>query len=219
MNIGILNSVLSLLVLLGSATLASAQSNLLFTFDDSGPNVTATVTGSFDTSGLSFLGQRTPQPPVAFQGGTQSFFSFGTTTATNVDTFSGADAIGPANAFPFLSLFPVGATGNLVTPLSESLEINVEFNDVPGNAIIALAEGETIFDADALANNVIVFEESSLADLGNSSFLSTTPFTVLSDPGGANTIQFVVANSIPEPSSMALLLAGSMGISLLRRRK
>ena len=55
MGIKFTNSVASIVLLLVSATFTHAQNVLLFTFDDSGPNVTSTVTGSFDSSGL-FIG-------------------------------------------------------------------------------------------------------------------------------------------------------------------
>ena len=200
MNAKFLSSVLSVFVLLVSATFASAQNVLLFTFDDSGPNVTATVTGSFDTSGLSSAGQASPTAPSAFDGfATFTMFSFGTTNATSVDLFSDAIAPGPINFFPFLSDFPARAQGGtIVTPLSEYLELTVQrFNNVNfPNTTIGLAEGETVFDADALTNNVLVFNQSALDDLGDASFLSTTPTTVLSDPSGGNIIQFVLA--VPE---------------------
>ena len=227
MNTGLLRSVLSLFVLLGSATLASAQNNLLFTFDDSGPNVTATVTGLFDVTGLSFANTVSPTPPQAFLGASANFITLGTTTAGSIDLYGGANAPGP-NAFgqSFLAGFPTNAPGNypeIITPLSEYLQIDAFlFAPFSSNAIIGLAQGETVFDADSLANNVIVFNASSIGDLGtadyvgDSSFLSTTPFTVLSDPSGENTVQFVLA--VPEPSSTFLLLVSAAGTALLRRR-
>lgn len=70
-------SVLSLSILIGSTAFAPAQNNLLFTFDDSGPSVTATVTGSFDTSGLSFLQQTPPNAPGVFPFAASTGFFFG----------------------------------------------------------------------------------------------------------------------------------------------
>jgi len=223
MHTGFLSSVLSLFVLLGSATLASAQNNLLFTFDDSGPNVTAAVTGLFDTAGLSFSFSDTPRTPGGFQGATSNFLTLGTTTAANVDIFVDANAPGPGPGLfgqSFLSGFPSNV--NIITPLSEYLEINGFLFGAPfsSNASIGLAQGQTVFDADSLANNLIVFDANSIGDLsavGDVSFLSTTPFTVLSDSSGENTVQFVLA--VPEPSSTFLLLASSAGIAFLRRRK
>ena len=211
MNTNFLSSVLSLFILVGGALVASAQNVLLFTFDDSGPNVTATVTGSFDTSGLNFTGRGTPQFPIpaAFIGATGTFYRFGTTTATNIDRFGGANAPGsPLDPLPILIQFPAGLPSDpdIITPLSEYLEINVFLGPAgSSNASIGLAEGEPIFNADTLANNVIVFQPNSLDELGydfgnglfgNGSFLSTTPITVLSDPSGENTIQFVLAEII-----------------------
>ena len=197
MNVRFLSSVLSVFVLLEWATFASAQNVLLFTFDDLGPRVTATVTGSFDTSGLTFTGQSTPLNPAALPlGATFDLFSFGTTDATAIDRFDGANATGPVgDGSTFVSRFPFGT---IITPLSEYLELNVQrFNNVNfPNTSIGLAEGETIFDADALTNNVLVFEGRSLEDLGDSSFLSTAPTTVLSDPEGENIIQFVLVEII-----------------------
>ena len=221
MNTGVFSSVLSLFVLLGSATLASAQNNLLFTFDDSGPNVTATVTGLFDTAGLSSPFSDTPRPPSAFQGATSNFLSFGTTTAASVDVFGLVNAPGPApSGQSFLSGFPSNVS--IIAPLSEYLEINsfLFVDPFSSNASIGLAQGQTVFDADALANNLIVFDANSIGDLSavdDISFLGTTPFTVLSDSSGENTVQFVLA--VPEPSSTFLLFASSAGIAFLRRRK
>jgi len=181
---------LSVFFLLVSATFASAQNVLLFTFDDSGPNVTATVTGSFDTSGLFPLEQGQPRGPGAFPiFATFTVQSFGTINTTNVDRFGLAYAPGS-----FLAFFPAFTT--MITPLSEYLEINVPIVDNVDfpRSYIGLAEGETIFNADALANNVIVFNESAMGDLeGGPSFLSTTPTIVLTDATGENTIQFVLA--------------------------
>ena len=192
MNAKFLSSVLSVFILLVWATFASAQNVLLFTFDDSGPNVTATVTGSFDTSGLNSIGQAAPSAPDVF-----GQLAFGTTTATRIDLFDGVFLPSSPLAFlPHISIFPwTNQSGSIVTPLSEYFEINVGIveGDSSSGPSIGLAEGEAFFDADALANNVIVFQQSSLDDLGNSSFLSTTPITVLSDPDGGNTIQFVLA--------------------------
>ena len=229
MNARFFSSTLSLLILFTSAELASAQNNLLFTFDDSGPNVTATVTGLFDVTGLSFSGTTSPTQPQAVLGASANFLTLGTTTVGSIDLYDGANAPGP-NAFgqSFLAGFPTNAPGGnfpeIITPLSEYLQIEA-FLSAPftSNAIIGLAQGQTVFDADALANNVIVFDASSIEDLGStayvgdSSFLSTTPFTVLSDSSGENTVQFVLA--VPEPSSTSLLLASSAGIAFLRRRK
>lgn len=197
MNAKFLSSVLSVFILLVWATFASAQNVLLFTFDDSGPNVTATVTGSFDTSGLNSAGQTAPRPADVIPDVTASFLTFGTTTATNIDLFDGANIFGgPVIFFPHLIGFPVSDQGgSIVTPLSEYLEINANLtgSDLTGkvNASIGLAEGETVFNADALANNVIVFQQSSLNELGSSSFLTSIPTTVLADPSGQNIIQFV----------------------------
>ena len=74
------NSVASIVLLLVSATFAHAQNVLLFTFDDSGPNATSTVTGSYDTSGLTpgsfFLDEQIPPIPLGGPGpfGTAVFF-------------------------------------------------------------------------------------------------------------------------------------------------
>jgi len=191
MNAKFFVSVSSLLILLVSAAFAPAQNVLLFTFDDSGPNVTATVTGSFDTSGMLFVRQTTPNPPGMFPFHSSTGFFWGTTTATNVDVFEGATAIAPEGDFAFLfTFFP----GGVDTPLSEYLDIHA--SNHPGFSWISLAEGEASFSADTLENNTIVFQEGALADYGASGFLSTTPITVLSDPGGENTIQFVLA--VPE---------------------
>jgi len=126
MNAKFLSSVLSVFILLVWATVASAQNVLLFTFDDSGPNVTATVTGSFDTSGLNSAGQTAPRPADVIPDVTASFLTFGTTTATNIDLFDGANIFGgPVIFFPHLVGFPVSDQGgSIVTPLSEYLEIN-----------------------------------------------------------------------------------------------
>ena len=204
MNFKSINSVLSLVLLFVSASFASAQNVLLFTFDDSGPNVTATVTGSFDTSGLTpgssfFDEQQTqPVPPPGIGFGTGTLFSFGTTAAANVDRFSNARA--SEDLFSRSGFF-----APIVTPLSEYLEIHVFAFTIRGDtnaptglveANIGLAEGETIFNADALENNVIVYEEGAFVDdSGNSSldFLSSVPTTMVSDPNGENIIQFVLA--------------------------
>ncbi len=200
MNAKFFISVLSLLILLGTAKFASAQNVLLFTFDDSGPNVTATVTGSFDTSGLSFARQATPNPPGLFSGATFTAFSWGATTSTVVDAFEGAIATGNPDGPTFLFNFLHGA---VETPLSEYLEINA--SNAEGFSQIAFAEGETSFNADTLANNVIVFQEGpvEVPGLGTfpplvlaETFISSTPTTVLTDPNGDNIIQFVLA--VPE---------------------
>ena len=191
MNTKFLSSALSIFIVLASAACASAQNVLLFTFDDSGPNVTATVTGSFDTSGMSLVRQKSPELPGMFPFHSSTGFFWGTTTATMVDQFEGG--IAPranANGFPLLFFFYPGAVD---TALSEYLEINVSQHD--GFSFIALAEGETSFNADTLASNVLVFEATDLDDIGDNGFLSTTPTTVLSDPDGENVIQFVVAVS------------------------
>ena len=195
MNSKFLSSFLSLVILLGGATVASAQNVLLFTFDDSGPNVTATVTGSFDTSGLNFIGQTAPIAPILSRTSSFGTLSFGTTSATSIDRFGGVNLIGGPTIFlPYLGFFPFSIQEDpIVSPLSEYLEINLGIIEGDSNPSIGLAEGETIFNADALANNVIVFQQSSLDDLGYSSFLSTTPITVLSDQSGENIIQFVLA--------------------------
>ena len=221
MNAKFQSLVLSLLILLVSATYASAQNVLLFTFDDSGPNVTATVTGSFDTSGLNSIGQATPSAPEVFFR-----LSFGTTTATRIDLFDGVFLPSSPLAFlPHISIFPwTNQEGSIVTPLSEYFEINVGIVEGDSTPSIGLAEGETIFDADTLANNVIVFQQSSLDDLGDASFLSTTPTTVLSDFSGGNIVQFALAvldiflgdvnqdgfvNFSDIPSFIEVLMAGS----------
>lgn len=223
MNVKSLSSVSSLLILLFSATFAFGQSNLIFTFDDSGPSATAIVTGTFDISGLTPGSQGTPRGPGFDQGAIVTVSSFGTTTAASVTEFNGGTAFGsPGANNPFLVVFPF--TNNpIVTPLSEHLQFNTFGGGVGANNVqVVLETGQTIFDADALTNNVIVFQESSLSDLsrsvfGDGSFLSTTPTTVFSDPSGENTVQFVLA--VPEPSSAVLLFATYAGIALLRRRR
>jgi len=212
MNSKFLSSILSLLVLVASATVAPAQNVLLFTFSESDTNVIATVTGSFDTSGMTPGGQIAPLAPDTFRDSTGTFLAFGTTTASNVDVFDGAFAFGgPLDFLPFLSNFPVCDQGDsIVTPLSEYFEINVQTflnTGLPINTSIRLAEGQTVFNADTLTNNVIVFKQNalSLVGLGNESgTLSTTPFTVASDPSGDNIIQFVIG--IPDFAVPPVLL-------------
>lgn len=108
MNTKFLSSALSIFIVLASAACASAQNVLLFTFDDSGPNVTATVTGSFDTSGMSLVRQKSPELPGMFPFHSSTGFFGGTTTATNVDVFEGATATGSGDGFALLfNFFPV----------------------------------------------------------------------------------------------------------------
>ena len=190
------NSVASIVLLLVSATFAHAQNVLLFTFDDSGPNATSTVTGSYDTSGLTpgsfFLDEQTPPIPLGGPGpfGTAVVFSFGATTATSIDRFSNATAPGPSDSyFPFLVSF----SAQIETPLSEYLEILASISQ---EASIGLAEGETVFNADTLANNVIVYQEGAFGGNLRNSFLTSTPTTVFSDPNGDNIIQFVLTPKI-----------------------
>jgi len=186
------NSVASIVLLLVSATFAHAQNVLLFTFDDSGPNATSTVTGSYDTSGLTpgsfFLDEQTPPIPLGGPGpfGTAVVFSFGATTATSIDRFSNATAPGQ----PFLVSF----SAQIETPLSEYLEIVATIGGP--QASIGLAEGETVFNADTLANNVIVYQEGAFGGNLRNSFLTSTPTTVFSDPNGDNIIQFVLTPKI-----------------------
>lgn len=185
------NSVASIVLLLVSATFAHAQNVLLFTFDDSGPNATSTVTGSYDTSGLTpgsfFLDEQNPPIPLGGPGpfGTAVVFSFGATTATSIDRFSNATAPGQ----PFLVSF----SAQIETPLSEYLEILASISQ---EASIGLAEGETVFNADTLANNVIVYQEGAFGGNLRNSFLTSTPTTVFSDPNGDNIIQFVLTPKI-----------------------
>ena len=190
------NSVASIVLLLVSATFAHAQNVLLFTFDDSGPNATSTVTGSYDTSGLTpgsfFLDEQNPPIPLGGPGpfGTAVVFSFGATTATSTDRFSSATAPGPSDSyFPFLVSF----SAQIETPLSEYLEILASISQ---EASIGLAEGETVFNADTLANNVIVYQEGAFGGNLRNSFLTSTPTTVFSDPNGDNIIQFVLTPKI-----------------------
>lgn len=190
------NSVASIVLLLVSATFAHAQNVLLFTFDDSGPNATSTVTGSYDTSGLTpgsfFLDEQNPPIPLGGPGpfGTAVVFSFGATTATSIDRFSNATAPGPSDSyFPFLVSF----SAQIETPLSEYLEILASISQ---EASIGLAEGETVFNADTLANNVIVYQEGAFGGNLRNSFLTSTPTTVFSDPNGDNIIQFVLTPKI-----------------------
>ena len=190
------NSVASIVLLLVSATFAHAQNVLLFTFDDSGPNATSTVTGSYDTSGLTpgsfFLDEQNPPIPLGGPGpfGTAVVFSFGATTATSTDRFSNATAPGPSDSyFPFLVSF----SAQIETPLSEYLEILASISQ---EASIGLAEGETVFNADTLANNVIVYQEGAFGGNLRNSFLTSTPTTVFSDPNGDNIIQFVLTPKI-----------------------
>ena len=185
------NSVASIVLLLVSATFAHAQNVLLFTFDDSGPNATSTVTGSYDTSGLTpgsfFLDEQNPPIPLGGPGpfGTAVVFSFGATTATSIARFSNATAPGQ----PFLVSF----SAQIETPLSEYLEILASISQ---EASIGLAEGETVFNADTLANNVIVYQEGAFGGNLRNSFLTSTPTTVFSDPNGDNIIQFVLTPKI-----------------------
>lgn len=196
MSIKFTNSVASIVLLLVSATFAHAQNVLLFTFDDSGPNATSTVTGSYDTSGLTpgsfFLDEQNPPIPLGGPGpfGTAVVFSFGATTATSIDRFSNATAPGPSDSyFPFLVSF----SAQIETPLSEYLEILASISQ---EASIGLAEGETVFNADTLANNVIVYQEGAFGGNLRNSFLTSTPTTVFSDPNGDNIIQFVLTPKI-----------------------
>ena len=192
MNAKFLSSVSSLLILLAWATHVSAQNVLLFTFDDSGPNLTATVTGSFDTSGLRPSQQTGPIDPPGLFTSQFSIHSFGLTTATRIDHFAGA--ITPSRIVNGVEIFPLllVAPRQIITPLSEHLEITA-FVDEQIPAEIGLAEGKTTFNADALTNNIIVFQSNLLTLFGSNSTLSTTPTTVLSDPGEGNIIQFVLA--------------------------
>ena len=184
-------SLVSSLFLLVSATFASAQNILLFTFDDSGPNITATVTGYFATSGMNFVRQGTPAPPGIFPAHTSTIFFWGATTSAVVDEYEGGIATGSPEGFTLLFNF---IHGPVETPLSEYFQISAFSFDAPFSSV-SLAEGETSFNADTLANNVLVLEGTDLEDFFQYSdnFISTTPTTVFSDPNGENIIQFVLA--------------------------
>ena len=63
-------------------------------------------------------------------------------------------------------------------------------------ASIGIAEGETFFNANTLANNVIVYQEGAFGGNVRNSFLTSTPTTIFSDPNGDNMIQFALTPEI-----------------------
>ena len=198
MSVKFTSLVLSLILLLVGATFASAQKNtLIVTFDDSGPSITATVNGYFETSGMTFERQTYPNPPGMFGFHSSTGFFWGATTTKDVDVYTGAMTTGPEFGFPYLFNF---FHGGIETPLSEYFDIGASSHTGFPFSTITLAEGETSFNADTLENNVIVFEEVAVVygmpfTLDNT-FLTTTPITVLSDATGENIIQFVRAAEI-----------------------
>jgi len=203
----VIHTYIAALALLLSSSSQEARGVLLFTFDDSGSNVTATVTGSFDSSTLSTTQDLSPlSAPGFFSAAVGNFLAFSTIPANPGNAFSGADFTGLNSLLGFDFV-------DITNPLSGYIEF---LDNRDGSGLIFLAAGQTVFDADSLADNVAVFDAASFSDIDIAfDSLSPTPTTVIAIPNGGDVIQFA---GIPEPSISLLSILTLITVILQRRR-
>jgi len=181
---------------LGLLAIGGANATVLISFNETGPQVTATLSGTFDLSGM------TRDVDDDFAG--SDIVSF---TPTNFawlfrDGGSGYDRYQGGSA--------VGTMRPTVNPILNSGAIS--FGNL-GNAFYV--DPTTPLNGTVSVSNTLTWAESSLADIGLGS-LADTPVTIFQGAGASPDFIQIVA-VVPEPSST--LLVSAAGFALLMRRR
>jgi hypothetical protein len=177
-------------------TATSAQAAVILQFEESGGNVTATLTGTIDLTGLTR------------HGNDDSGFTGSLGNGSSLYVLKGA----PAPHDRYANAGTATASGLTATPDSLS---GGSFG-YAGSAFFP--DGPTPLNDPAYApSGTFTWTGKTLADIGLDA-LTTTPTTVwtITEAGGSgDTIQFAL---VPEPSTTALLGLGGLAL-ILRRRK
>ncbi len=196
-KIGRIASWAAAIVLAGAVFSRSAEASFILDVNQVGPDVVGTGSGTIDLSGLTFEATQTlfaelkPQFSVAIVGATASAAFY--IAATGPGNFGSGTATGPDTS-----------SGNLVGIGAGGTTVAVPSGYVSGTA---LSDGFT-------------YDNATYADLG------VTPGTYTwswGTPGTANFDTFVLdihpaSAAVPEPSTLAVLVAGLLGLGFLRRK-
>jgi hypothetical protein len=197
-----IKTTMSLAAAMGTLALTaiSAQAAVILQFEESGGNVTATLTGTIDLTGLTRHSDNDSSGPWVLGNGSSLYIL-------------NDGSVGPHDRYA--SAGAATASGLSATP--DSLSGGEPFG-FGGSAFFS--DGGTPLNDPAYApSGTFTWNGTTLAGIGLSA-LTTTPTTVwtITEAGGSgDTIQFALA-PVPEPSTTALLGLGGLAL-ILRRRK
>jgi hypothetical protein len=200
MKINQLKTTMSLAAAMGSLVLTatSAQAAVILEFEESGGNVTATLTGTIDLTGLTRHSDNDSSGPWVLGNGSNLYVL-------------NQGSVGPHDRYAFAGT----ATASGLTATPDSLSGLEPFGF--GGAAFFSDGGTPLNDPAYAPSGTFTWNGTTLAGIGLSA-LTTTPTTVwtITEAGGSgDTIQFAL---VPEPSTTALLGLGGLAL-ILRRRK
>ena len=182
------------ILLAGAVFSRDAEATFTVNVDEVGSNVVATGSGTIDLTGLNFVNTGGPNSVVAPFLGEIVLGSPGT-----VDVYTGVT--GPSSFGTFVVTFATSSTGDLVAIAGSGGLLAVPTGFVSGGAL----------------SDTATWDNATFASLG------LTPGTYIYSWGPVAFDDTFVVNigpvgAVPEPPTLALLVAGLLGMGLSRRR-
>ena len=180
------------ILLAGAVFSRNAEATFTVNVDEVGPNVVATGSGTIDLTGLNLI---SPAPASSIVVPSLGIIILGTSPGT-VDAYTGVT--GPSSFGSFVETLSTSSTGDLVGIAGIAGELAVPTGYVSGSAL----------------SDTATWDNATFASLG----LTPGIYTWSWGPAVGDDTFVVDIEAVPEPPMVAVLMAGLLGLGLLRRR-